>query len=286
MARAASVRFGLVLLVTAVVGLGIGVALSLRQERQFEQELDAMQERAAAFPFPIPAPRRAPDLSQPPDPKLLQTIPGFPQAFPRDLFQGQLLYGSPMSVAWFETPESVNDVLTYYDEYYKLAGQEHTVHRYGDNSGYVAWFEESLDLDAGEGEGLMHMVSAVRQGNTTIVLLSETDPLGILNGMMNSPLPEGVFFPENAQRPTAFNLGDAVGGQLSIHSSVKGAQVSDVGRQYVDRFTAGGWSVSAPQQFENSWSVSAKKGSTEQTVALLQAPAAVDIVVTYKSSGE
>lgn len=270
----------------AVLGTAIGVGLSWRQQQQFEQALAELEHNAETLDFPIGVPpmTKVNASAQRPDPKLLRDIPPFPNAVPKDLFRGEMIQGAPMSVAWFQTNESVDTVLDYYDEYYKLAGQAHKTHKYGPNSGYVAWFEETLDLDAGVGEGVMHMVSAVRQNSMTVVLLSETDPLAILNGTTARPLPTGVYLPENARKPATFNMGEMFGGQLQIYSRLPPGELGEIGDDFVKHLRAEGWAVSAPGAGQETWSVSAKRPGAEQTVALVKLPTAVDVVLTYRET--
>lgn len=269
--------------VTAVVGLAIGAGLSARKQAEFEREIDAMEQRAAdlEFPLPEPGPRVAPVESRPAvDPRLLRDLPAFPNARPRDLFQGELIQGAPMSVAWFSTPETVDSVIEYYDEYFRLAEQPHRKHKYGPNSGYVAWFEESEDLDAGPGEGLLHMISAIRQGEETVVLLSETNPLAILESNPQ-PLPDGVFLPPNAERPTVLNV-ESGGANINVHSRLSPAQLEDVAADYLKGLKAAGWNLGTPQQISGTWTVSAHKTGEEQAVSLVQRNAGVDIVITSR----
>lgn len=273
--------------VAAVAGISIGAALSWRQQREFERELADMERSAEAADFPLgvpPAPQQS--LSQRPDPQLLKTIPAFPNAAPKDLFRGEMIAGSPMSVAWFETNETVDTVLEYYDEYYKLSGQAHKTHHYGPNSGYVAWFEETERLDAGVGEGLLHMVSAVRQGSSTVVLLSQTNPLATLAGATARELPEGVYLPEAARKPATLNMGEIFGGQLQIYSRVPSGELAGIGNDFVQHLKTSGWQVSEPELGESTWSISARKPGIEHTVALVSLPIAVDVVMTYRKTGD
>lgn len=271
----------------AVAGIAIGAGLSWRQQSQFERELADLEKNAEAVDFPLgvpPAPQQS--LNQAPDPQLLKTIPAFPNAAPKDLFRGEMIAGSPMSVAWFETNETVDTVLEYYDEYYKLSGQAHKTHHYGPNSGYVAWFEETERLDAGVGEGLLHMVSAVRQGRSTVVLISQTNPLATLNGATARELPEGVYLPEGARRPATLNMGEMFGGQLQIYSRVPAGELNVIGADFVEHLKTSGWQVSEPEPGETTWSVSAKRPGVEHTIALVRLPIAVDVVMTYRKTGE
>lgn len=268
------------LLVTSVIGLAVGAALSVRQQREFQRSLEAMERHAETIDFPLPSPvAAAPRAESRPavDPRLLAALPAFPNARPRDLFQGELIKGAPMSVAWFSTPETVDSVLEYYDEYFKLSGQEHRKHKYGPNSGYVAWFEEDEDLDAGPGEGVMHLISAIRQGDETMVLLSETNPLAVLEGPPQQ-LPDGVHVPANASRPTVLNLETG----LSIHSRLAPARLEDVSAEYLGRLSTTGWQTTPPTVINDTWSVSARRPGQEQVVSLVRRNAGVDIVITSR----
>lgn len=268
------------LLVTSLIGLAVGAALSVRQQREFQRSLEAMERHAETLDFPLPSPVAPPPRleSRPAvDPRLLAALPAFPNAKPRDLFQGELIKGAPMSVAWFSTPETVDSVLEYYDEYFRLSGQEHRKHKYGPSSGYVAWFEEDEALDAGPGEGVMHLISALRQGDETVVLLSETNPLAVLEAAPQ-PLPEGVHLPPNASRPMVLNLETG----LSIHSRLAPARLEDVSAEYLGQLSTGGWKTTAPTARADSWSVSAQRPGEEQVVSLVRRNAGVDIVITSR----
>ena len=268
--------------VTAVVGLAVGVGLSLRQEAQFDEEIEAMQRRAEQVDLPLPDPVPA-ITSDPfaPDPKLLAALPPFPGAHPRDLFRGSAIQGVPMSIAWFATVEPVESVLTYYDTFYKEQELDHQTHRYGPNSGYVAWLEEPEDdEDAGPGEGLLHMISAVRQGQETLVFLSETNPLAILSA--NTPqLPPGVVLPDGARRPRIFDLGESMGSTLSIHSRVEAAELQTIRGFYQAHFARGGWVVATSDPVGDTWSLTAMRNHERQVVSLVQRTGGVDLVITF-----
>lgn len=240
-----------------------------------------MERHAETIDFPLPSPVAPPPQRQESrpsvDPRLLAAIPAFPNAKPRDLFQGELIKGAPMSVAWFSTPETVDSVLEFYDEYFKLDGVEHRKHKYGPNSGYVAWFEEDEALDAGAGEGRMHLISAIRQGDETMVLLSETNPLAVLEGAPQ-PLPDGVHLPASASRPTILNLETG----LSIHSRLSPARLEDVSAEYLGQLSTGGWKLTSPTVVNDTWSVSAQRRGEEQMVSLVRRNAGVDIVITSR----
>ena len=125
-------------------------------------------------------------------------------------------------------------------------------------------------LDAGVGEGLLHMVSAVRQGRSTVVLISQTNPLATLNGATARELPEGVYLPEGARRPATLNMGEMFGGQLQIYSRVPAGELNVIGADFVEHLKTSGWQVSEPEPGETTWSVSAKRPGVEHTIALVR----------------
>jgi hypothetical protein len=286
------VPFGWIWAVLAVLGAVCGVGLSLRQQANFDASLEDMEVRAARAtpwgdPLWLPPARFPPDAGDPlaPDPASLRGIPDYPNAKPRGMVSPPSIQGVPMALSWFQTADSVETVVRYYDEYFRLLKLMHTTHVFHEGLGYSAWLEHSMVPDASFGGGTLHMVTAMRQGQETVVVFSATNPLAVLSAQAPQ-LPAGLALPPGASAPQVFELGETKGARLAIHSLVEGGTLKDVMAFYERSFVAGGWAVTAKQvEVDRAATFTATRGRMVQMVSLGVRPGAVDVLLSTQASG-
>lgn len=272
-----------VLVSAGVAGLLLGVGLSLQRQAKLDEELEHMGARAVTAtptgaPMWVPDPRRV-DAGDPfaPDPASIRGIPDYPNAKPRGMVAPPRVQGVPMALSWFETGDSVRDVVQFYDEYFRLAGILRVSRVFHDGLGYSGWLEEDPSPDAGFGAGVMHMVSAFRNGDRTLVVFSATNPRAILDAQAPE-LPPGLALPPQATRPQVLELGEIPGARLAVHAAVPGGKLAEVVAFYERSLAAGGWSVTErTREGESSASFTASRGDTLQTVSLDARPEGVAV---------
>lgn len=267
----------------ALLGVVAGVGMSFRNMSDDEDPMEVMEQKAVDL-TPLGA-----DLVDPhvkgdwgrPDPAALAGIPPYPNGDPRKLSSAPKGQGVPMAINWFSTPDSVETVVTYYSTYFSLLNQVHASHLYSANSGYVAWLAEGMTPDAGPGEGVLHMVSAIRQGEQTLVFLSATDPLRMVSAAAPE-LPPGVVLPPNASTPRVFELGEGRMMRVTLYSTVNGASLVDATDFYTRAFGQGAWTVVERNSADTRASLSVRRESTQQLVTLTKNGPSVDVMINYE----
>jgi hypothetical protein len=229
------------LAVAAVLGLVAGVVLA--KTRHPEDEMMEASPSVIDEALPGVAAARAPRRSDmmAPDPVSLRGIPAYPGARPRKIVgsSGPIVN----AISWFATEDGVDRVLSYYEDAYTAHNVLYVAHRWGQKSGYVSWFEHSRNADGGlpeYGAGVLHMVSAFRDGETTTVLVSATDPEAILHQL--SPLPAGVSLPPGA-RPQIINTGEAGQERAAIFASFPALSPPELASDLELRMQRAGWTV-------------------------------------------
>lgn len=197
----------------AIVGTAAGVALALW--KPLATDVDIQLEPFDLDPQLTVLPgSSAPKVPQQPvvdimaaDPRSLDGIPAYPGASPRRILSSPPEAEQMMAISWFITDDSLESVLTFYEEAFARGDLLYTSHRFNERRGYVSWFEsDPSDVDQFvDRKGVMHMVFASREGRRTTVLISATEPKKILEKV--APLPEGVRIPLGAT-PQVINLGE------------------------------------------------------------------------------
>lgn len=235
------------LLVAAGAGVLGGVVLSLRQQPTQEETME-QAEAAADQMMPMGSPVRPRFDMMAPDPMSLRGIPPYPGAggVPRKITSSRPGSQEVSAISWFTTPDSVDRVLTFYEQAYSDANIIHVSHRFSDKRGYVSWFEKRANPDGGRpdfGDGVLHMVFASREGDSTTVLLSANEPYLMLQRV--NPLPGGVKLPEGA-RPQVMNLGEGGLDHFSIFAEYQGKSPEALLTEVVDGMRQGGWVVGEP----------------------------------------
>lgn len=179
--RSRSVRPAVILLGAAVLGVSGGVLLERRQAAKAEAALEAAQDRT---PDPQQVRRAEPALPAFPE-KATHGLPGYPNATPLSLGENLELSGMPMAIAWFSTQDDPEQVVRYYEKELGENGFPVVSHLYSESAGYAGWYDYF--------ERRMHLVTAVVQGDETLVFISNAEPekLGMEGGASPSlPGPE------------------------------------------------------------------------------------------------
>ena len=197
----------------AVVGIVAGIVLAETQRPPEFDEREAERLAEQVIPTGEPLirpedPKKQPENFMAPDPRSLRGIPPYPSASPRRLVASHPGASQTMAISWFETGDSVEDVLSFYEKAFTESNFMFTSHRYSPQRGYVSWFEhDQTELEGVPtfGKGLLHMISATREGNRTQVLLSATEPQKILENA--TPMPAGVRVPPGGT-PQVINLSE------------------------------------------------------------------------------
>lgn len=195
----------------AVIGIVAGVVLAgaTRPPDDLEAaEALAVEAMPTGDPLPVPvAPKTPTEDFMAPDPRSLRGIPPYPGADPRRMVSSHPGADQTLAISWFNTGDSVDEVLNFYERAFSDANLLYAVHRYSERRGYVSWFEH--DYSNAEqpvfGKGVMHMVSVTREGSHTTVLVSASEPQKILENL--SPLPAGVRIPPGPT-PQVMNLSE------------------------------------------------------------------------------
>lgn len=234
------------LLGAAAAGIVAGVVLSLTRQGSSEEEMMDQGETVADLTIPSGAPIQPPVDMMAPDPMSLRGIPPYPNLSipPRKISRTPTGSAEVNAISWFTTDDSVDRVLTFYEEAYAGANIMHTSHRFEDKRGYVAWFEKRANPDGGSpefGDGVLHMIFASQEGGSTTVLLSANEPYRMLQRA--SSLPGGVHLPDGA-RPQVLNLGEPGADHFTIFAEYEGKTPDQLASEVLEGMRTGGWSVS------------------------------------------
>lgn len=249
----------------AVLGLA-GGALLARRGATPEEALETA-DRLVDQAMPSTAMGQTIDITLP-DPISLRGIPPYPGADPRRI-SGSNPHATGLSaISWFSTQDSVDKVLSFYDEVYTRANLLHVSYRYNERRGYVSWFERHVGADGGSSltDGLLHMVSASNEGSQTMVFISATEPYKLLEAV--SPLPSGVKLPEGAGRPQVMHLGEMGEDRFTVYASYQRAR-DEVAQDLEALLKEGGWSVDERTVSpEGTVSLVARSGDRMQTASI------------------
>lgn len=169
----------------------------------------------------------------------LDGIPPYPNVDeqPRALSRKMLAQGLPMDTAWFTTDDPPGQVLSYYQAHFADAGLHYVSDMFSEASGYAGYME--LDTER------MHIVSAIRQGDKTVVFPSVGEPGKLLDG--SATLPDDVPVAKDAQSNFVMEFRDEGRTQQTISSNIPTGTVEQVAEFYRSEFTQKGWTVSAPR---------------------------------------
>jgi hypothetical protein len=265
--RQAGVSVFGVLAGAAVLGAATGLALASRAPNP-DADLDTVERASAkALPGGAPMSGQRPDIMDA-DPLSLRGLPAYPGAQPRRITSSAAHLGQVNAISWFSTQDSLDRVLSFYDETWVAQNRMHVSHRWP-RRGYVSWFEQRPNPDGGMavfGDGVLHMVSAMDEGSQTIVLLSATEPQRLLEAM--SPLPPGVRLPAAAGRPQVLHTGEVGEERVSIFARVPRPR-DEVADEVVEGLRGEGWTVTERVAAPNgAVSITARQGSRLQLVGI------------------
>lgn len=247
------------LLLAAALGVACGLlAFKVREA----PPLDALEvaEAVAARATPLGAPSESADPMAP-DPQSLRGLPPYPGAAPRKMMSQAAVQQVPMAVSWFQTDDSTDAVLSFYERAFAEQNQVYVSHRYNERLGYVAWLERLSGVDAGPAHGVMHMVSASKEGSRTVVLLSASRPDLMMEAQPT--LPEGLVLPEGTEAPQVIQMGEGAGSREVVYARTLGQAPSEVVRFFDSQLRRTGWAIveEAPGG-EQQALVARRKGST------------------------
>jgi hypothetical protein len=246
-ARPRSLSVWKVLLGAAALGSVSGVVLASmrRPPEDFEERADALAKKAIPGGDPVVlrpvSPEREPENFMAPDPRSLEGIPPYPGADPRRLVSSHPGAEQTLAISWFNTDDSVDKVLSYYERAFADGNVGYAAHRYNERRGYVSWFQHQFPKDGPPvfGKGLLHMVAVSREGDHTTVLVSVSEPQKILERV--APLPAGVRLPAGAT-PQVINTSEFGQQRASVIADYE-MGIEAVRSQLKDIWKESGWKV-------------------------------------------
>jgi hypothetical protein len=211
----------------AVVGVLAGVVLERAYAGHEAEALEQAQQRATDPTVPDHHVAPEPDF---PD-RAVSGLPPYKDAVPISLSKDMEVFGMPMAVAWFATRDTPDQVISFYEETLFEAGFPVVSHRFGPASGYAGW----LDYFTGE----MHLISAVVQGNETLVFASLSEPEKLLLGP--DPWPAEVPRPEGLERISNVKIGSEGLTHQWVTALLPSTSLDAAIRALSGTFEAAGW---------------------------------------------
>jgi len=169
------------------------------------------------------------------------------------------------------TPDSPQEVLTFYSEALEKAGLPPVAHHYNDSAGYVAYMEL--------GSKRVHTVSVMAQGGETAVFVSAGQVDSFLKG--GTPVPSGLPMPPEAGEPVVLTFRREGRIQYSVLAELPQGQVKALSDFYREAFAVQGWTLeseSAASPGEAHLQVS--RGSSRATAMVQQQDDGVKLYVT------
>ncbi|HYH98535.1 hypothetical protein [Hyalangium sp.] len=168
-----------------------------------------------------------------------QGLPPYKQALPQALAADYMGPDSRIAVAWFTTRDAPEEVLGFYREVLGEAGLPVLSHRYDTSAGYVGY--------RGPGSSELHLVSALRHGEETLVLLSSAHGSSLPQAQREQ-MPWDLPMPAGVRHPWVMNL--KVEGRVRSTAMIeaRGARVNDLVDFYLRTFKAQGWTLEHPAE--------------------------------------
>jgi hypothetical protein len=231
------VRPGPILAVAAVAGIGLGLYWSRKQGLEEHVQLDHMAELVESLPptrFPMPP---AEPKTRRSDFRAVEGLPPYPGAMPQKLLSQEDGVGGEMRIAWFETQDTPDDVIYFYEKAFADQGILFVSHFFSEKAGYVAYASPDKER--------MHMIFALREYGKTTVFPSSSNP-GKLLASLNSPLPPEVPQLPGTSTSMVFDFDEKALAQKSFIATVEGKTVEEVTQWYADTFKSKGWQVKPP----------------------------------------
>jgi hypothetical protein len=279
-ARAISLPWLLVgvLVLGAALGTGAYWLRASQEDARFEEVMDQTTRPAE------PKRGRSVDVTAPP-PAALEGIPPYPRAVPRRVAETMQGQGSQLAVAWFTTDDSVDQVLAFYEAAFAKLNVHHVSHRYNALQGYVGWLERDNPSEPSEDAGLeilagvMHLVSAMKEGKQTAVLLSASRPMELLDNPTR--LPPGVVLPPYADSGKVFDLGDGEMKQTTVWSEVRGRPLPEIEAWMRENLKQHGWKIADHASAPVRTALDFRRDKEHLSVVLTPSGAKVGLMVQY-----
>ncbi len=207
------------------------------------------------------------------DPRSLEGIPPYPNtAMPRRMISGDTSSNGVGSVSWFETKDSMDAVLQFYQQAFIKDRHVPVLARPSERRGFVAWFDPVRDEDHRRvfGEGTLHMVTVSDEGGRRMVFLSATEPMRILE-QQQPELPGGVRLPLGAS-PHVIRTGEVGQERATIFAEYK-TDFDEVVGQLEKLATGDGWVIAERTTLESgSITLTMKRSNVVQLAVIEHKP--------------
>lgn len=164
-------------------------------------------------------------------------LPPYPNAEPHALGADWLGPNVPIAAAWFTTRDSPDQVLDFYKGQLYDAGIPGTESRPSESSGYVAYM---VPLN-----GVIRSVTATRQGEETVVLVSNGNMAPLVEEKPN--VPAELPHPPEAENTMALQMNQEGRDDVSVVATVEGTDLERWTQFYKQGFEAKGWKVQSVQ---------------------------------------
>jgi len=270
-----------------VLGIAIGTAMAFREDTSLDAMLEESHRKAEDLipqgqPVEPPADLNASIDLYEPDPRALAGIPPYPGAEPRALVAGNTpqVQGADMSVAWFQTDDSVEAVVSFYEQAFADAQRVYVAHRESERLGYAGFVNPSTSGKITR--AILHLVTAVQHGDHTLVFVSTSVPGQLLENQGN--LPPGVAFPPGASQTQSINLSELGQARQTVYAHVENTTALATVGWYERRLADQGWKV-VDKDLENSeqqLSLTGRQGDKTQVVMVKAAGNGVDVVISFE----
>jgi hypothetical protein len=195
-----------------------------------------------------------------------QGLPPYQRALPQALAADYMGPDSRIAVAWFLTSDTPEEVLGFYREVLGEEGLPVLSHRYDTHAGYVGYQEP--------GDPELHLVSALRQGEETLVLFSSAQGSSLPQARREQ-MPWDLPLPAGVRHPWVMNLQVEGRVRSTVMVEARGSRVDDLVDFYLRTFRAQGWILEHPaERLGDQVFLSARRG-----------PARVSILIQPQAAG-
>jgi hypothetical protein len=233
------VRAALLFFSVSVVGILIGFGWEMGTHEDEETLLDQMIEQGSgALSDPVDWRRGPSEQEREIIKRATGGLPPYKDAVPQALAADYLDPGSNLAAAWFMTPDSPDEVLSFYRQALEKAGLPPIEHRYNSQAGYVGYMEPKSKR--------VHTVSVLAQGGETAVFVSAGQVASFLESQ--SQVPAGLPMPEEVEAPVVLTFRHEGRIQYSVMADLAGGEVKKLGDFYRESFGVQGWKLEEMSQ--------------------------------------